>query len=794
MGGKAEATATAAPPASDPDDPEGERSALQLRGLPYRATVEDVRTFLGEHAANLDCWRGGNNEATVGESVRLVFNRDGRPSGFARVQLNSPEAARRCRDQLHLQQMDDRYVEVFLYSELPLAKGQRLQPAGNTSADGAAGEKSGHPAGGGSGDAGGGPPSVTREQVARECRACMTEPGKQKMLLSALGTALSPGARAYLRHLDQGGLKHFLHQYPDEFSVDGGKGAESVTFSPQSGKQRSSLDGEHLCLDLALKESKGTAPPTGTATGRATSPGTPQKARMMQQQMGKGTGNSTTSSSSLSSRSAGRQGTPHAGNLLMTPSDWGTPAALPPGAGLPWPGGAFAPLPAWPLGATAGNVGTAGASNNGTGPSSEDMAIASLPLPEFPGVPWPTPGGAPGASPVWPGWPAGWPGGWMPGTSWGSSGWPVGAPAGLPLSSPPDQIWNASGRSQPSEEQPQMPLQTANLTETVAPPALQPAPAAKAVELSTGNSSGSSTTKVEGAKADAPSPTSASTTTGGSKRPVRSGQRHLDPQHHPLAVPNGPDGTGPPAGAGGDAAVVRLRGLPFTSTEQDVLALFAQHDVVDRIVDGPGAVSILLRSNGRPSGQAVVRMNSRADAELAQALLHGSWMGNRYVEVFVYGGEGESQGNTTSNSGIPSATGATAAGTAATATSGEPAVAPPSTGKTPAAKLSGTDAGTGAGVGTAVAPWGCAPAWASSPTVVPSASSPWSTTAIGSPMAAMPGGKLPSPFNATGGDGVSWGELFDSIGPAGATPDAVLGERGYWNYPTVGGAPSMAVV
>jgi hypothetical protein len=41
---------------------------------------------------------------------------------------------------------------------------------------------------------------------------------------------------------------------------------------------------------------------------------------------------------------------------------------------------------------------------------------------------------------------------------------------------------------------------------------------------------------------------------------------------------------------------------PWWCLLQDVLAFFAQHDVVDRISDAPKAVNILQRSNGRPSG------------------------------------------------------------------------------------------------------------------------------------------------------------------------------------------------
>ena len=40
-------------------------------------------------------------------------------------------------------------------------------------------------------------------------------------------------------------------------------------------------------------------------------------------------------------------------------------------------------------------------------------------------------------------------------------------------------------------------------------------------------------------------------------------------------------------------AALRLRGLPFSVTVQDVLAFFAQHDVADRIADGPHIVQLL---------------------------------------------------------------------------------------------------------------------------------------------------------------------------------------------------------
>lgn len=89
---------------------EASLSVVQLRGLPYRATVQDIIGFLGPHASNL---RDG------AKSVQLVPNHKGRPSGFAKLYLNSPKAAAACRDELHLRNLEDRYVEVFLCSDWP---------------------------------------------------------------------------------------------------------------------------------------------------------------------------------------------------------------------------------------------------------------------------------------------------------------------------------------------------------------------------------------------------------------------------------------------------------------------------------------------------------------------------------------------------------------------------------------------------------------------------------------------------------------------------------------------------
>ncbi|CAK0879825.1 unnamed protein product [Prorocentrum cordatum] len=216
------------------EEDENHESVLQLRGLPYRATVTDVKGFLGRHGRNL-------KDERLGHPIRLIMNRDGRPSGFACVQLNSPMAARAARDELNGRMLDvaggasvdggavrgGRYVEVFLFSERP----NKLRFKNLLSADvpqEQAGGQDCH--------------EVTAEEVRAECCAHMGVPGKGQLLLSMLGVALSPGARNYLKKTDQG-LKQFLSRYPRQFFVEGAKGRESITYVAPASAAAAGQDG-----------------------------------------------------------------------------------------------------------------------------------------------------------------------------------------------------------------------------------------------------------------------------------------------------------------------------------------------------------------------------------------------------------------------------------------------------------------------------------------------------------------------------------------------------------------------
>ncbi|VDN00734.1 unnamed protein product [Thelazia callipaeda] len=85
-------------------------------------------------------------------------------------------------------------------------------------------------------------------------------------------------------------------------------------------------------------------------------------------------------------------------------------------------------------------------------------------------------------------------------------------------------------------------------------------------------------------------------------------------------------------GSGGDADsrfasnyVVRLRGLPYSATIEDIKEFFSGLEVADAVIDKePG---------GRPSGEAFVRLATKEHAELALERSK-NYMGSRYVEVF----------------------------------------------------------------------------------------------------------------------------------------------------------------
>lgn len=500
------------------DDDEDAACCVQMRGLPYRATSQDVKLFLGRHVAAL------KDE----QSVQLVLNRDGRPSGFARVQFTSPAAARAARDELHNAVMktasdggssQERYVEIFLYSERPnklrFRKGLGSADGPNTVAgNDEAGDKMKH-------------------QVIQECRHHMTNPGKSQLLLSMLGVALSPSSRLHLKKTDLG-LKHFLSLHPSEFRVEGVKGREMITYLP------------------AMPQSHPTGTPTiqknpaavhHAAFHEADTPGADRHKRLSKGATGgPATGSlnelDRTKHSQLEDTSPGLRspGPFSPGGILPpgTPSDWGTPLQV---------GGAYDWDP------RSRNVSqdtqqTQPAASPYDFMNSYDSAAnwAAWGMPP-PGVYWPPAVGVP---------------------PWGAMGG-----SSLPPWMMDPQM--AGGSSSPHFGQ--------GLTLTI-PAAASPG----------------------SAKDTAP-------------------------------------GAGDPAAE--KSCMLRLRGLPFACSEQEVYAFFSKHDVIECVADVNKAVTFLQKTNGRPTGQAIVQMKSKQDAFMAQQALNGQWIGPRYIEVFPYTDDAE---------------------------------------------------------------------------------------------------------------------------------------------------------
>lgn len=75
--------------------------------------------------------------------------------------------------------------------------------------------------------------------------------------------------------------------------------------------------------------------------------------------------------------------------------------------------------------------------------------------------------------------------------------------------------------------------------------------------------------------------------------------------------------------------MVRLRGLPFSSTAADVVAFFEGVETVG----GEGGVVFTCTPDGRPTGEAYVEV--AGEEALAAALgRHKEKIGARYIEIF----------------------------------------------------------------------------------------------------------------------------------------------------------------
>lgn len=88
----------------------------------------------------------------------------------------------------------------------------------------------------------------------------------------------------------------------------------------------------------------------------------------------------------------------------------------------------------------------------------------------------------------------------------------------------------------------------------------------------------------------------------------------------------GSNGTETGAAAGG-AIVIKMRGLPYSATEQEIATFFTGLRI------SQGGVSIGRDASGRASGEAHVEFSSESDAQAAM-LLNRQRIGSRYIELF----------------------------------------------------------------------------------------------------------------------------------------------------------------
>uniref|UniRef100_A0A671KXL5 Heterogeneous nuclear ribonucleoprotein H3 (2H9) n=1 Tax=Sinocyclocheilus anshuiensis TaxID=1608454 RepID=A0A671KXL5_9TELE len=75
--------------------------------------------------------------------------------------------------------------------------------------------------------------------------------------------------------------------------------------------------------------------------------------------------------------------------------------------------------------------------------------------------------------------------------------------------------------------------------------------------------------------------------------------------------------------------VVRIRGLPWSCTQEEVASFFSDCDIVGKV----NGVCFTFSKEGRPSGEAFVELKTSEDFKKALAK-DRKYMGHRYIEVF----------------------------------------------------------------------------------------------------------------------------------------------------------------
>jgi len=73
---------------------------------------------------------------------------------------------------------------------------------------------------------------------------------------------------------------------------------------------------------------------------------------------------------------------------------------------------------------------------------------------------------------------------------------------------------------------------------------------------------------------------------------------------------------------------LRMRGLPFSASKDDIYIFFEDYNTVS------DSIVLTYRSDGRATGEAYVQFESAEDSKRAMDL-HRKMMGNRYIELFL---------------------------------------------------------------------------------------------------------------------------------------------------------------
>jgi len=83
---------------------------------------------------------------------------------------------------------------------------------------------------------------------------------------------------------------------------------------------------------------------------------------------------------------------------------------------------------------------------------------------------------------------------------------------------------------------------------------------------------------------------------------------------------------------------LRMRGLPFNATDEDVRQFFAaegEEEWIAEDTEDQPAIKVQKRNNGRPTGIAIVHLKAGLEFARVSEALEGKPMGDRYIEVFA---------------------------------------------------------------------------------------------------------------------------------------------------------------